>query len=85
MTNTIKLDKKFFTGRRRNFHRGQRQGHALTRSNPTAKGENKPFFISMLTGPDNWANYTYMGIFRPGHVSRFASPQRTVTMMTRSL
>jgi len=25
--------------------------------------EDCPFFVSLLTGPDNWANYTYMGIY----------------------
>jgi hypothetical protein len=25
----------------------------------------KPFFVSLLTGPDNSADYTYMGIYNP--------------------
>jgi len=27
--------------------------------------KDKPFFVSLLTGPDNCADYTYLGVFNP--------------------
>lgn len=51
-------------------------GNALfTVANPTGdhytfkirqpKGEDKPFFVNLLTGPQNTSDYTYMGIYNP--------------------
>jgi hypothetical protein len=37
-------------------------------SRAKSKEDNKPlelWFVSFLTGPDNWANYTYIGSVRP--------------------
>jgi len=63
--NTISLDKHFFTGGNSIFTVDNGTGTHYTFKIRQPKGDNKPFFISLLTGPDNWANYTYMGIFNP--------------------
>jgi len=31
------------------------------------KKKDMPYFVSLLTGPDNYANYTYLGIYIPAH------------------
>jgi hypothetical protein len=34
---------------------------------PARNGELRPdFFVKLLTGPDNWSNYSYMGMIRDG-------------------
>lgn len=33
---------------------------------PGAPREGKPFFVSVLNGPDNWANYGYIGFIPHG-------------------
>ena len=63
MTNTP--DKRFFTGGNATFTVDNGKGTHYTFKIRQPKGDNKPFFIGMLTGPDNEASYTYMGIFDP--------------------
>lgn len=63
MSNTIN-DVRFFQG-----------GHSIfTVANPTGerytfrigrKEEKQPFFVGLLTGPDNEHSYTYLGVFNP--------------------
>jgi DNA-directed RNA polymerase subunit RPC12/RpoP len=38
----------------------------LTYKVKVAVDNDELFFVSVLTGPDNWANYTYLGIIRNG-------------------
>jgi hypothetical protein len=38
--------------------------------NPANTGDSTPFFVSVLSGPDNWDNYQYIG-FVPGTFSGF--------------
>lgn len=53
-------------------------GNAIfTVSNPTGEHytykirhkDDKPFFVSLLTGSDNLSDYTYLGIYHPGNRS----------------
>jgi hypothetical protein len=36
------------------------------------EGEEGLFFVSVLNGPDNWANYAYLGIIRDGEYRQTA-------------
>lgn len=66
MENKIK-DVKFFEGGKAIF----------TVSNPANEHytfkirhkEDMPFFVSLLSGPDNYSNYTYLGIYNPSDYS----------------
>ncbi len=55
---------KFFTGGRATFtvtnNKGEHYTFRISHSKPT-----QPLFVSLLTGPCNESNYTYMGIFSP--------------------
>ena len=41
---------------------------SLPRDKEEPQGPDKRYFVSLLTGPDNWSNYTYIGLIsvRPG-------------------
>jgi hypothetical protein len=59
---------KFFTGGRALFTVSNGKGeHYTFRINKPKKDDkgNPPYFISMLTGPDNTSNYTYLGLYIP--------------------
>jgi hypothetical protein len=40
------------------------------------KKEKGPFFVALLTGPDNTSDYTYLGIYHPG--------KRSITLTAKS-
>lgn len=40
---------------------GQHYTYRVRRTEPTAKYPNPAYFVSLLTGPDNTADYTYLG------------------------
>jgi len=62
MSNEIK-DPKFFEGGKAIFTVHNNKGNHYTYK--IRKPENKPFFIYVLTGPDNNSSYTYLGIYNP--------------------
>ena len=64
MQNSIK-DIRFFSGGKAIFTVGNDKGNHYTYKIRQPKGENKPFFVSMLTGPMNDYDYTYLGIYNP--------------------
>lgn len=43
---------------------GVRYTYKIVKKEPDATFVNPAYFISLLTGPDNTRNYTYMGIFK---------------------
>ena len=63
--NTIELDTKFFTGGNSTFTVDNGQGVHYTFKIRQPKGDNKPFFAMLLTGPCNETAYTYVGVFCP--------------------
>ena len=54
---------QFFTGGKATFtvfnDKNEHYTFRISQKNET------PFFVSMLTGPDNWANYSYVGLYNP--------------------
>jgi hypothetical protein len=60
--NEIK-DIKFFEGGKAIFTVSNPAGEHYTFK--IRHPENKPFFISLLKGPDNMSDYTYLGIYNP--------------------
>jgi len=58
-------DAKFFQGGRALFTVANGKGEHYTFKIRQPKGDNKPFFVSLLTGPNNEADYTYLGIYNP--------------------
>ena len=57
-------------------------------------GTKSPYFVSVLTGPDNWSNYRYLGVmfedgtFRYGKkskISRDATSAKAITWFLNSL
>ena len=64
MNNQIK-DSRFFSGGRALFTVGNGKGEHYTFKIRQPKGENKPFFVSMLVGQNNENDYAYLGIFNP--------------------
>lgn len=61
----MNLNKQFFTGGRAIFTVQNDKDEHYTFKISQPKGENKPYFASLLTGPDNTSSYTYIGIFNP--------------------
>lgn len=61
--NTIN-DKRFFTGGRATFTVANNKGDHYT-FKIGHREETQPFFVSLLTGPDNESSYTYLGIYNP--------------------
>jgi hypothetical protein len=64
MQNSIN-DTRFFEGGNAIFTVGNDKGEHYTFKIRQPKGENKPFFVNLLTGPNNTGDYTYMGIYNP--------------------
>jgi hypothetical protein len=64
MNNKIK-SVDFFKGGNALFTVGNSKGEHYTYKIRQPKGENKPFFVSLLTGPENTNDYTYLGIYNP--------------------
>jgi len=62
--NTIN-DIKFFQGGNALFTVGNNKGEHYTFKIRQPKGDNKPFFVSILTGPQNESDYTYLGLYNP--------------------
>ncbi len=67
--NTIDLDTKFFTGGNATFTVDNGQGVHYTFKIRQPKGDNKPHFAMLLTGPCNETAYTYVGVFNPADFS----------------
>lgn len=71
MNNTIELDKNFFFGGNATFTiESEKTGEWKTYRIRQPKGElsnfsSKPFFVSLLVGPDNENSYAYIGIVDP--------------------
>jgi hypothetical protein len=64
MMNTIKsID--FFKGGNALFTVGNNKGEHYTFKIRKPKGENKPYFVNLLTGPQNTSDFTYLGIYNP--------------------
>jgi hypothetical protein len=62
MKNQIK-DKSFFYGGKAIFTVSNNKGNHYTFKVSTIKDDpESPYFVSVLTGPDNCTNYTYVGI-----------------------
>jgi len=68
MNNSI-TDVRFFEGGNALFTVGNVKGEHYTFKIRQPKGDHKPFFVSLLTGPQNTFNYTYLGIYNPGRFS----------------
>ena len=64
MQNPIK-SVDFFKGSNALFTVANPNGEHYTFKIRQPKGENKPFFVSLLTGPQNDSDYTYLGIYNP--------------------
>jgi hypothetical protein len=69
MQNAI-TDYKFFAGGSAIFtvSNGKGDRHTFRVAHPSKNGtkdEDGPLFVGRLTGPDNDADYSYMGIFKP--------------------
>jgi hypothetical protein len=64
MANAI-TDYRFFSGGRALFTVSNGKGEHYTYKIRQAKGDNKPFFVSLLTGPQNESDYSYLGLFNP--------------------
>jgi hypothetical protein len=56
---------KFFEGGKALFTVSNNKGVHYTFK--IRKRKDSPYFVSLLTGPDNTSNYTYLGIFNPHH------------------
>lgn len=65
---------KFFEGGKAIFTVANPQGQHYTFKIKHDKGT--PFFVSLLTGPDNYLNYTYLGMYIPQN--------KTVTLTAKS-
>ena len=64
MNNKIKtID--FFKGGKAIFTIANPSGEHYTFKINQPKGDNKPFFVSLLTGSDNNSDYTYLGLYNP--------------------
>jgi hypothetical protein len=61
--NTIELDTKFFIGGNATFTVDNGAGVHYTFKIRQPRGENKPYFVSLLSGPNNESDYTYLGVF----------------------
>jgi len=64
MQNEIQTS-EFFKGGNALFTVGNPTGEHYTFKIRQPKGDNKPYFVSLLTGPQNDSDYTYLGIFNP--------------------
>jgi len=60
---------KFFEGGKALFTVSNNKGNHYTFK--IRKKKDSPYFVSLLTGPDNTSSYTYLGIFNPHHKSLF--------------
>ena len=62
-TNTI-TDSKFFRGGNATFtvYNAEKKHYTYKIRQPS---EGKPYFVSLLSGPNNESDYVYMGIYRP--------------------
>lgn len=58
----MNLTKQFFAGGNATFTVQNNKGQHYTFKIRQPKGDNKPHFVSLLTGPDNEHSYTYLGI-----------------------
>lgn len=66
MSNKIELDKSFFFGGNATFTvESEKSGQWKTFKIRRPKGEGKPFFASLLAGPNNENDYAYIGIVHP--------------------
>jgi hypothetical protein len=69
MNNEI-TSNKFFTAGHALFTvsnpAGEHYTHKIVRAQENEKYDSTPLFVSMLTGPDNTRDYTYMGILSTG-------------------
>ena len=63
--NNLINDVKFFQGGNAIFTVKNDKDKHYTYRIRQPKGNNKPFFISLLTGSDNTESYTYLGIYNP--------------------
>jgi hypothetical protein len=68
MNNQIK-DVSFFKGGKAIFTVGNAKNEHYTFRINQPKGENKPFFVSMLTGPQNTSDFTYLGLYNPNNLN----------------
>jgi hypothetical protein len=68
MTNTI-TDSRFFTGGRAVFTvsngRGTHYTFKISKPRKQNPKDNPPFFVKVLTGPQNTNDFTYLGIYIP--------------------
>ena len=72
------LSKNFFLGGNATFTVDNGKGEHFTYKIRQPKPE-MPFFVSLMTGPDNESNFTYMGVVSPldGHVKLTAKSRVT--------
>ena len=68
MNNTIN-DPKFFKGGNAIFTVSNPKEEHYTFKIKQPKGDDKPFFVSLLTGPMNDYDYSYMGIYNPNQMN----------------
>jgi len=67
MNNTIDLDKQFFFGGNATFtveseKSGEHKTYKIRRTKPTPRFPNPSLMLSLLSGPCNETNYSYIGI-----------------------
>jgi hypothetical protein len=67
---------KFFTAGRAVFTVANPQGEHYTFRIGHSKPE-QPLFVGLLTGPNNEADYTYMGIYNPENPKRVVLTQKS--------
>ena len=66
MKNQIK-NPQFFTGGNATFTVYNNSGDHYTFK--IRQKKDTPMFVSMLTGPDNWTNYSYVGLYNPAQLA----------------
>lgn len=64
MKNQIK-SADFFKGGNAIFTVANPTGDHYTFKIRQPKGENKPYFVNLLTGPQNTSDFTYLGLYNP--------------------
>ena len=76
-------DHRFFTSGNALFTVSNPKGDHYTfkiRQKKDKDGIPSPFFVSMLTGPDNWANYTYIGILNEFKFQMYTTAKSKMNM-----
>lgn len=65
--NRIELDTKFFLGGNATFtvDNGRGEHYTYKICQPKRGAHENPFFVSLLTGPDNESSYSYLGVVDP--------------------